>query len=445
MKNIVRLIEKFNGPETFLVVSGYPLEGKKKAVVYDGMAWYTKRTVETIAGEKNARFVVLIEKNSWKKPQLFAQDKVLVIPVFDKNHPSLFPVILKWLLKFNKINKVFVHSEFCITGGIRNIVLLLSFLGLIKITGKRLTFFAHNVVESFDSLAPHFNLKRRSLKLLILNFGLKFYYRLLGLVVDKIVVLDKSIEKRLKNFVPLRKITLAPIWVGKAENKISKIKGRKKLGIKPKEKVILYFGFVTWYKGADWIVKNVKRQTSNVKNIKLILAGGGAYSLKEKPYYQKFYKRLVDLAKVSGKIEITGFVPEKEIATYFAAADLVVLPYRGLIGASGALNHALTFKKPFLVSNKMVEILGNRETSRILDELKMERGEVTFDLNGGGFEKILMVLKNKNELTRLERLSALLAEERSVDGILEEEYSEIYTSEEKVVSSLTPVLDLRKA
>jgi glycosyltransferase involved in cell wall biosynthesis len=356
-------------------------------------------------------------------------------------------VILKWLLKFNKINKVLVHSEFCITGGIKNLVLLLPFFGLIKITGKRLTFFAHNVVESFDSLAPHFNLKRRSLKLLILNFGLKFYNRLLGLVVDKIVVLDKAIEKRLKNFLSLRKITLAPIWVGKAENKISKIKERKKLGIKPKEKVILYFGFVTWYKGADWIVNNFKKQTLKSKHdeIKLILAGGRAYSLKEKPYYQKFYKQLVDLGKVSGKIEITGFVPEKEIATYFAAADLVVLPYRGLIGASGVLNHALTFKKPFLVSNKMIEILENRETKKILDQLRMGRGEVTFDLNRGGFKKISRVLENKKQLAKLENFSALLAKERNVERRIEQEYSEIYASEEKVVPSLAlPVFDLRR-
>lgn len=439
-----KILNKFNKPDTFLVVSGWPLNKNR---VYDGMAWYTKRTVEAVVKRKKHRFVVLVEKNSTLVPPSeeyirtprrsdFAsykplENRVLVLPVFDKKNPSLFPVILTWLLRFNKIKKVFVHSEFHISGGIKNFVLLLPFLLLIKLTGRNLTFFAHNMIENFDNLCPHFNLKKGSLKLKLFNLGLKFYYQALGLIVDKIVVLDEAIEKRIKKYVNPKKVVLTPIWTeNKLKIKSEKLKIRKKLGIKPQEKLILYFGFVTWYKGADWIINRIKNLQPRTKNIKLILAGGEAYSLKDKPYYQKYYQSLVKKTKNSKNITITGFVPEQDISLYFKAADLVVFPYRGLIGASGALTHALSFKKPFILSCKMKSIFENKDFQVCLKQAGLKPKDIIFSLKSKSFEKLLVKLENKKFLVKLKKLSRLLAQKRNLDNQFEGYYNSVYKSQD---------------
>jgi len=420
-----KLINQFNTKNTFLVVSGYPIKQKGKTLKYEGMAWYTKQTLKAIAKEKGDRFVVLIEKNKHDKQfYLKANKKILILPVFDKKHPSLFPAILTWLLKFSKIKNVYIHSEFHIQGGIKNMALLLPFLALIRLAGKNLTFFAHNVIEKFDNLAPHFNLKINSLKLKIFNFGLNFYYQTLGFLVDRIVVLDKTTEIRIKKFINSKKIVLAPIWVNNKKNKISKNEARKKLGLPINKKIILYFGFITWYKGADWLVKQFK-QFKN-KNIQLVLAGGQAYSLKDKNYYRNYYQALLNEVKTSQNIQITGFVKDKDIAAYFKAADLVIFPYRGLIGGSGALSIALSFKKPFVLSNKMQPYFENNNFKQTLHKTGLNYKDLTFYLNKKSFNSLLNKLSNKNYLKSLKKFSASLAEKRRVDNNIEEYYNNIY-------------------
>ena len=176
MKLTQQLIAKFNTQDTFLVVSGYPSSQSKIDAVHDGMATYTKRTVEAIASKKRAQFVVLVEKETSEDPHQYAQNKVLVLPVFNKKKLTLFPVILRYLITFSQIKKIFIHSEFHIAGGISHIVLLIPFLLLIKLTGKQVYFTSHNAIHNFDDLAPHFNFKKGSLTLKIMNWGIKSRY-----------------------------------------------------------------------------------------------------------------------------------------------------------------------------------------------------------------------------------------------------------------------------
>ena len=191
------------------------------------------------------------------------------------------------------------------------------------------------------------------------------------------VVMDKVIYERLAQLVPKHKIIIAPFEVQKKRGGINKTQARKKLGISKNKFVLLYFGFVTYYKGADWLVKTVaqlQKENGN-KNLELILAGGPAYSLKDKKYYQHYYRNLVNFTKKYKNIRITGFVPDEEIATFFKASDLAVYSYRDIIGASGALTFALQYNKPFILSDKMYGILAGFENSLQL----LEKYNLKFD------------------------------------------------------------------
>jgi len=420
----MKILEKFNYEDTYLIISGYPERGRN-AKNY-GIAWYTKETIKPLASQKNARFVILAETNDNNEPKIYQDGKILVLRVFDQRHPTLYPRILRWLSVFSRIKQVFVHSEFGANGGIKNFALLIPFLLLIKLTGRKITYFAHNVVENFNSLAPHLNIKKGSLKLKILNLAIKAYDFALGKVTDRIVVLDPAIRKRIVKYVGKNKVLTTLMPVKERKDKLSRKKARKKLGIKNNEFVLLYFGFITWYKGADWLINKIKNEKLKMKNLRLILAGGPAYSLKDQKYYQKFYQKQLDTVKDNPNITITGFVPEAEISKYFAAADLVVFPYREMIGASGAFTYALSYHKSFILSTGLSPILKSPDFAEGLKKFALCKKDLVFGLNKKSFFALLKKYQNKSNLARLKKLSSFIAQERSYRRFLNDYFNQIY-------------------
>lgn len=424
-----KLIREFNTPETYIIISDYPEDSSRGKKNY-GIAWYTKELIEPMAKTYGTKFVVFAEKGFDNKPKVYANGNILVLRIFDQKHPSLFPEILKWLWKFDQIKNIHVHSEFCANGGVKNMVLILPFLALIKANRKNITYFSHNVVTTLADIATHLNMKKDSLKYKFFNFGLSYYYRTLSLFVDKFVVMDQAIKVRLQKFVSEKKIFLSPFWTPAPGVDMNKFQAKKKLGIEKDEFLLLYFGFITHYKGADWLIKAVQRarKKDKFKKVRLILAGGEAYSLKDKAYYQKYYHNLLESLKNERNIQITGFVPDNKISTYFHAADLAVYSYRGLIGGSGALMHAIAHKTPFVVSHKMGEILKAKDMKVLLEESDISYNEITFMHAQNSFEQMLKKAMQKKFLQKLKNFSESVSIARSKDTLILACYNELYAS-----------------
>lgn len=409
-------ISKYNQKDTVLVISGWP-ETSGRAQNNYGIAWYTKETIEPVAKKYGQRFVVLSETNHDNTPKTFANGKILVLRVFDQKHPTLFPRILRFMAMFNRIDRVFVHSEFCTNGGIKNFILLIPFLTLIKLFGKRITYFAHNVVTDLSGIAPHLNLDKQTFSFIILNACIRYYYFLLGLLTDRIVVMDEEMKRRLVAYIPENKIISVPFWIKDTGRIISKFKARRKLGISNDKFVLLYFGFITWYKGADWLIDQVRSSAfrKKHKNIELIMAGGEAWSLKDQLYYQQYYKSQIAKARESKNIRITGFVKDEDIRTYFSAADAVIFPYRGLIGSSGAVTYALANRKPILISNRMKNALNNIDYQTALAESGLTPKDMVFTHTGDSFDSAVSRLQNIPFLSQLAHCSQLIKDRRSFE------------------------------
>lgn len=423
------LISRFNQGDTRLVISDYPEKTKRGEKNY-GIAWYTKELLEPLAKDYGVRFVVFAETGSNNRPALHQKGRILVLRIFDQKHPTLFPRILKGLAIFNKIKYVDIHSEFCTNGGIKNFILLLPFVFLIKLTGKHITYYSHNVVTELDSIAVHLGYKSGSIPLKLLNLGLHVFYRTLGIIVDRFVVMDEAIYKRLCLFVDQKKVFLQPFWVEQGDRKVSRDYARAMLGVKRDEFLVLYFGFITYYKGADWLISAAKEilKQSRFLRLRFILAGGQAYSLKDKSYYQKFYKRVLGSVLRDPKISVTGFVLEDDISTYFKACDLVVFPYRGMIGSSGVLAHAVSFKKPFIVSRGMQEVFRNKDIKNCLDKYGVDVADVVFEYTPSSFAAVLARVQKRNFLTRLQLASSELASLRSKRTLIDKCYTTLYTA-----------------
>ena len=449
-----RLEKQFNTEDTMLVISGWPAirnsawagkpeKGKNESFVENhGIAWYTKASISPMAKKFGQRFVVLAEKNCDNDPVVEEKGKILILRVFDKKRHSLYPQILTWLIKFNQVKKVQVHSEFGMKGGVWHFALLVPFLAMVRGFGKKITFFSHNVIDDVSMLSGHLNLKQDSLMSKALNLGLKFYYWSLAILCSQIAVLDETLATRLEKFVSKSKIAVLPMAVEKKKTKLAKQKAKSKLGIGAREKVILYFGFVTWYKGADWLVEEFdKLCKESGEKIRLVLAGGESYSLADQEYYQNYYAGLKKIADKNPQIDITGFVAEKDVETYFASADLVVFSYRGLMGASGCMNHAMSYGKPFMVSDLMNKAIGGSDAKEVLNRLDMKRSDLVFPMNGKGMSRIVSILNNSKNLSKLTRFSKSLAQARDRSKLVATEYLVLSGGESKRASK-TGVLKL---
>lgn len=125
---------------------------------------------------------------------------------------------------------------------------------------------------------------------------------------------------------------------------------RKLLGIKQK-RVLLFFGYLAKYKGLSNLVDACARLNSDYI---LLIAGGEHPRLKGKREYQDYLSRLhQQIACSRAEVRFTGFVDEADIPTFFAAADVLLLPYTRLISASGPLALCVAHKKPFLAADSL--------------------------------------------------------------------------------------------
>jgi glycosyltransferase involved in cell wall biosynthesis len=116
---------------------------------------------------------------------------------------------------------------------------------------------------------------------------------------------------------------------------------RKKLNLSPREKIIVFFGFIRKYKGLDLLLEALPQVKTPVK---LLIAG--EFYEDEKPYLEQ-----VQRLGISEKVLLhTHFIPDSEVRYYICAADVVVQPYRSAT-QSGVTPLCYHFETPMIVTN----------------------------------------------------------------------------------------------
>lgn len=410
-----KLIDRFNEPDVHLVVSAWPEKDSNH-----GIAWYTKLVTTAQSRRHGVRFVILAERGSDNKPRLYERGRILVLRVFDHTHHYLYPTILTWLGTFSRVRSVMVHSEFGVNAGLVHYLLLIPFLALIRLAGRQVTYFAHNVITDVSFLRDHLNVGDSPYKVDVLNLAIKVHTKILAKLVHRLVVLDEVFKRRLVRLLPNREIVTLTIPVEHQRSKMGKLLARRRLGLPATKPVIMAFGFLSSYKGTDLLVSAFNAWTERQKKrnpMTLVLAGGPAHSLAGRPHYQTWYERLLGMIKSNCAIRMTGFVPEKDISMYFAAADMVVLPYRGIMGASGVLTHILSYGKPFMVNSAMKEMTQSLGDNRIL-----------FDVDQAGIAKLYRIAQSGRQLRSLATVSKTLARTRNIEEESDREYTQLYST-----------------
>jgi len=131
-------------------------------------------------------------------------------------------------------------------------------------------------------------------------------------------------------------------------------KARAKLGLPHDKTIFLFFGNPRLEKGLDLLLRAMN-VFSNESRVTLLVAG------KMKPEQQVLYHKIIDEEGISSRLRIdAGHVSDEDIKSYYAAADLVVVPYRRVYDSAVTVM-AMSFGRAVLVSNlpPLVEVTAN--------------------------------------------------------------------------------------
>jgi glycosyltransferase involved in cell wall biosynthesis len=171
------------------------------------------------------------------------------------------------------------------------------------------------------------------------RIGLKF--------ASKFLTLSGIVKKEVQQYSKGKKVYRSELPVYDCYKPVEQANTKKlkeELGFAEDSLVLLFFGYVRKYKGLDIIIEAFPKILSTNPKAKLLIVGEFYDDPKE--YFELIKKlKIEEQAKV-----INQFVPNEDVAKYYQAADVVILPYRSAT-QSGILNVAYGFYKPVIVTD----------------------------------------------------------------------------------------------
>lgn len=192
-------------------------------------------------------------------------------------------------------------------------------------------------------------LPRRTIKIAIIHNLIphekRFYDTWLNrrflLAYDAFVVLSTAVKKEVLALKPDAKIILLPHPPYALDTpRLSKEQACAALNLDPDKKTLLFFGLIRSYKGLMELISAFEILGPDYQ---LLIAGevyGDAAA---------YHHKLQLLSNPNWRFD-QRFIPEEEVATYFQASDLVVLPYLSAT-QSGVRALALSQQCPVLCTN----------------------------------------------------------------------------------------------
>lgn len=406
--------------EKLVVITSFPPKGivHDKSVV--GIASYAKNTLLNLKKyKKELEITVLAEILNQKES--YEDENILVKRAWKRGTFRLFPHLFGEILALKDTKSILIEFEVAMFGDFLYLLPFPIFLLLLKLMGKKITIVSHQVILDISELSGHLNLNNK-FKAYLLNFCIHSFYRIILLFSSRVIVFDKILKDNLSKFGNPNKIKIISHGVEEFKNHITRDDARKKLNFLENDFILLYFGYIAWYKGADLLV-NAYGELKTDSKIKLIIAGGPNPNHANKVYYQNYIHKIENECQQKG-ILLTGFVKEENIPLYFLASDVVVFPYRTLMSASGPLSIAFSFQKPFLVSKELSLMFETEDLKMALDELEIDKTDLIFSEDFK--DKIKKIQTDSVFRQKIEQLSQIMAEKRNWNEISKIYYETLF-------------------
>ena len=270
--------------------------------------------------------------------------KVFNLHVINKPHASAYKKLLRLAVTYGRLiayaartDSQLFHILWLTKAELVDTIILLP---AFKLLGKTLVFTAHNVDAG----------ERDGRMTTIGSWMLRRLYRLM----DHIFVHTERMKHQLhQDFgVDRAKVTVIPYGLNTAvpESCLTKRQARDKLALGANERIALFFGHITAYKGLEYLIEAIAiLKDQGWHDLRLVVAGG----VKDRPsaiYYQTLLATIDRLGIDQSVIRRTEFIPDEEIEVYFKCADVCVLPYKTIF-QSGVLFLAYRFGLPVVATD----------------------------------------------------------------------------------------------
>lgn len=337
------------------VVSSFPPARAKHYSGLGAVASYTKNLLTSLPEE--ADIIVYANRLSGEKTECI-QDGFRVVRCWDRG--IYYPLQIWREVVRDKPDLLHLQHEFFLYGGAASAFLFPFLLLLLKRLDIPLIVTIHGVVPISRVNRSFIQQNQFRIGSFLARVGLSVLTKEICQFATMIMVHEKYFRFVLISEYRVRehKIEVIPHGVEDRDDGMDQAKAKERLGLSH-YKVILFFGFVTGYKGIELLIDAFKLLGERYRDCVLIIAGGEHPRLKNDVGYQRYVSSLHDRAMEFSESQIlfTGFVPEDKIAVYFSAADVVVFPYTVGMSSSGSLTFAISYRRPFLVSESLREIV----------------------------------------------------------------------------------------
>lgn len=219
-------------------------------------------------------------------------------------------------------------------------------------------------------------------------------YRLLAEKSDLVLVMAPSTPGVMSDIVDLEASKTAvlphPSYEGIYETGVTRGAARASFDLAEDEHAVLFVGQIRPYKGVTDLVRAVARAERPTSRATLLL-GGVVKEMDEDEFGRSLPRGMRSILQPS-------YIPDADLARWFRAADVVVLPYRSVLN-SGSLHLAATFAVPVILPDlpHLVDQFGDQQWVAFFDRRDAEGSiaallsdETLFaDLGGADFEAFL--------------------------------------------------------
>jgi glycosyltransferase involved in cell wall biosynthesis len=214
-----------------------------------------------------------------------------------------------------------------------------------------------SVLVILDNLFPH---EKRPGDRTLTNFFFRY--------CDRAVCQSSTVLAQLAETYPHIPRTMQPHPVYENFGElVDREAARRRLGIAAAGTVILFFGFVRRYKGLDRLLEAMPAIVRRVPDAHLLVVG--EFFEDREPYLAAIRD-----GGVQDRVTIhDAYVPNADVAGWFSAADMLVLPYHSATN-SGIVQIGYNFAVPAIVTNvgSLSEVVLDGETGFVLDDATPE-------------------------------------------------------------------------
>jgi len=236
-------------------------------------------------------------------------------------------------------------------------------------------------------------------------------------LIDRVIVHSDYAKSSVKKYFPHfseEKIHVVPH--GDSDflfnQPMDKTEARKQLNLPIDQKLVLFFGQIKKVKGLDVLLKAWAIVRDKMKDAKLVVVG--------RPWKveQDFFDNIVKEKNLEPDCILNySYVPNEVIPFYFAAADIVVLPYREIY-SSGVMVRSLDYRSAIIASDldTFKKIIVDGENGVLF------RNEDENDLA----EKIIFLIHDEEKMKRLRINARKTADEKFSWQLIGQKVNEIY-------------------